>query len=330
MDYIISITNKCNLHCRYCYEKKLNTELGNIDDETADRIIEFITGRNDANIVYFFGGEPLLYKDTIKKLALAVKANQYVITTNGMLIDEEFAKWCSEHGIVMNVSHDGADCSARGIKAEDLNEKIRILQKYQRDTMLQLVYTEETLPMLSENLQYFRSLGINKVSAVMDAGLVPKDIDRFGDVLRESWAKAAEVKGMHILEIDQKINKIRDRKKDKCEICKKKMYINWDGKIYPCMQFQNNAEFRCGDVFSGLDVSKTERDHPDYSILSERCADCEIAEYCNNSCACRKMSTSGTLRDISEAGCLEEQVLILTALERINRIQTKEQGEKKK
>jgi hypothetical protein len=34
------------------------------------------------------------------------------------------------------------------------------------------------------------------------------------------------------------------------------------------------------------------------------------------------MSTSGTLRDISEAACMEEQVLILTALE----ILSKENG----
>jgi hypothetical protein len=31
------------------------------------------------------------------------------------------------------------------------------------------------------------------------------------------------------------------------------------------------------------------------------------------------MSTTGTLTDISEAACLEEQVLILTALEIINK-----------
>ena len=59
--------------------------------------------------------------------------------------------------------------------------------------------------------------------------------------------------------------------------------------------------------------------HPDYSSMAERCDGCEIAEYCRNSCACRKMGTAGTLKDISEAACMEEQVLILTALETLEK-----------
>lgn len=322
MDYVISITNKCNLSCSYCYEKKLNTVRGNLDEETTDRIIAFISERNDAGTVYFFGGEPLLYKDTIKKLTLGIKASTYTITTNGMLLDEEFAEWCSKHSVIINVSHDGKDCSARGIDSEALNRNIRMLQKYQPDTMLQLVYTEKTLPMLPENLEYFRSLGINKVSAVMDAGTDPDDPDKFGDTLRSVWQKASRIKGIHILELDRKAERIRGKNHSRCEICRKKMFINWDGNIYPCVQFQNLSEFRCGNVFSGLDYTAAEKAHPDYSVLSERCRDCEISEYCNNSCACRKMSTSGKLSDISEAGCLEEQVLILTALERIQRNNT--------
>ena len=89
MDYAISITNKCNLKCTYCYERKLNTELGNIDDETADNIIRFISRRNDAGVIFLFGGEPLLYKNLIRKFVNSLTANLFVITTNGMLLEEE-------------------------------------------------------------------------------------------------------------------------------------------------------------------------------------------------------------------------------------------------
>ena len=34
----LSLTDRCNLHCRYCYERHLNTELGCISDETAEKI----------------------------------------------------------------------------------------------------------------------------------------------------------------------------------------------------------------------------------------------------------------------------------------------------
>ena len=68
MEYTVSITNKCNLKCTYCYERHLNTEYGCIDEKRAADIIRFINGRRDACRVYLFGGEPLLYKELVKKI----------------------------------------------------------------------------------------------------------------------------------------------------------------------------------------------------------------------------------------------------------------------
>lgn len=50
MDYTISISNKCN----YCYERHLNTEYGNLTDETRDKIADYIIRQNNAEIVYIF------------------------------------------------------------------------------------------------------------------------------------------------------------------------------------------------------------------------------------------------------------------------------------
>ena len=40
MEYTVSITNKCNLKCTYCYERHLNTEYGCIDEKRAADIGE--------------------------------------------------------------------------------------------------------------------------------------------------------------------------------------------------------------------------------------------------------------------------------------------------
>ena len=78
-NYFISITSRCNLNCSYCYEKKMNTDFGIISDECADAVIRFISERGIASIVYFFGGEPLLGKEIIKKLRREIKACEYII-----------------------------------------------------------------------------------------------------------------------------------------------------------------------------------------------------------------------------------------------------------
>ena len=319
LDYTISITNKCNLKCSYCYERHLNTDYGHINDETMVKIADFINGQGNAGIVYLFGGEPLLYKEIVKFYCENLKAEQFVITTNGTLLDEEFIKWCAERKIIINMSHDGIKCTERGADTAILDKNLKLLLKYQPETLVQLVYTEETLPELYNNILYLKNLGVKKVSAAMDAFISPADPDSFGDVLREQWRKIAEIKDLFVYELAVKKKNIRENKRNTCEICKKKIYINWDGKFYPCIQFQNNPDYRCGDVWVGIEAEKARKAHPDYSMVSERCDGCEIADYCRNSCACRKMSTTGTVRDISEAACLEEQVHILTALELISK-----------
>ena len=319
MDYTISITNKCNLKCSYCYERHLNTEYGHINDETMRKIADFINSRGDAGTVYLFGGEPLLYKETVKFYCENLIARRFVITTNGTLLDEEFIKWCADRKVIINMSHDGIECTERGVDTEVLDENLKLLLKYQPDTLVQLVYTEDTLPKLYENILYLKNLGVKKVSAAMDAFLNPADPDRFGDILREQWRKIADIQNLYVYELAVKKKTIKENKPSTCEICKKKIFINWDGIFYPCIQFQNIKEYRCGDIFVGIEAEKARKAHPDYSMVSERCDGCEIVQYCRNSCACRKMGTTGTVRNISEAACMEEQVQILTALEIISK-----------
>lgn len=319
MDYTISITNKCNLRCSYCYERHLNTEYGHISDELMVQIAEFINRQGNAGTVYLFGGEPLLYKETVKFFCENINAKQFVITTNGTLLDEDFIKWCADRKVIINMSHDGIKCTERGVDTSLLDENLKILLRYQPETLVQLVYTEQTLPELYNNIMYLKNLGVKKVSAAMDAFLMPEEPDRFGDILREQWRKIAEIPDLFVYELAVKKKTIKNNTPSTCEICKKKIYINWDGNFYPCIQFQNIPEYRCGDISVGIEAEKVRMAHPDYSMVSERCDGCEIAEYCRNSCACRKMATTGTVRDISEAACMEEQVHILTALELISK-----------
>ncbi len=319
LDYTISITNKCNLKCTYCYERHLNTQYGCVTDDIKPKIADFIKSRNDVGVLYLFGGEPLLYKDTVKYYCENIKAKKYVITTNGTLLDEDFIKWCADRKVIINMSHDGKECTDRGVDTALLDANLKTLLKYQPNTLVQLVYTEQTLPKLYDNIMYLKNLGVNTVSAVMDAFLVPSDPDSFGDLLREQWRKVSEIRNLYVYELEQKKKNIRENRRSLCEICKKKIFINWDGNIYPCVQFQNRPEYRCGNIFVGIQAEAARKAHPDYSMVSERCKGCEIAEYCRNSCACRKMSTTETVRDISEAACMEEQVHILTALELISK-----------
>lgn len=315
MEYTISITNQCNLHCSYCYETHLNSKYGSISNQVMHDVSDFINNRNDAGIIYIFGGEPLLYKEKVKYLCNSIHAKKFVITTNGTLLDEVFIRWCVQNDIIINMSHDGGKYTERSIDSKILDEKLKLLLRYQPETLIQLVYTQNNLPYLYDNIMYLKSLGVKKISATMDAFLIPDDINDFSNLLREQWKKIAGIKDLYIYELALKKHNIRHHQKTICELCKKKLFINWDGKFYPCVQFQNIPEYYCGNLSSGIYTESVKKAHPEYSVTAERCEGCEISLYCRNSCACRKMATTGSLTNISEAACLEEQVQILTALE---------------
>ncbi len=86
---IFSITNKCNLNCKGCYQKaQKRPELKDINEE------KFINILNEAkelgiSIILLAGGEPLMRPDLLKATKLFPET-VFPIFTNGTLIDEDY------------------------------------------------------------------------------------------------------------------------------------------------------------------------------------------------------------------------------------------------
>lgn len=99
-------TDRCNLRCKGCwageYQKK-----NDLSFELMDRIVR---EGEELNIFFYVisGGEPLIRKDDLVKLAKKHDDSVFHIFTNGTLIDDKFAEECAEAGnIVFAISIDG-------------------------------------------------------------------------------------------------------------------------------------------------------------------------------------------------------------------------------
>jgi len=92
MEFLIYLTKNCNIDCKYCSAKSFINDLSQEGKEpdvekTADFVLK--NRGNGGSEVVFFGGEPLLNREWIKKfMELTLGSSlRYTIQTNGILLD---------------------------------------------------------------------------------------------------------------------------------------------------------------------------------------------------------------------------------------------------
>ena len=109
------LTAGCNLRCDYCWQHQKNPRQ-RMSLETARQAIDYlmIQSRNQPEVtVVWFGGEPLLEFGLMKQTADYArqraaelgKCVSFVITTNGVLLDEERLIFAAEYGFKYPPEH---------------------------------------------------------------------------------------------------------------------------------------------------------------------------------------------------------------------------------
>jgi len=117
----LQVTQQCNLRCGYCPysgdgELQRTHTNKRMSFETARKAIDFLIHHSkEAEIVNigFYGGEPLLEFELIKKCVEYIKKKaegkkvSYVITTNATLLNEEIVEYFEKNDIRISISLDG-------------------------------------------------------------------------------------------------------------------------------------------------------------------------------------------------------------------------------
>lgn len=116
----LGVTEQCNLRCRYCpYTADEDADRPHravhMSWETARAALKLLRrpgpGEPPAT-VSFYGGEPLLNLDLIRRVVAEIRAQgdpqpRLVIDTNGVLIDDTVAEFVVAEGIELQISLDG-------------------------------------------------------------------------------------------------------------------------------------------------------------------------------------------------------------------------------
>lgn len=117
----LSITERCNLRCRYCvysgaFPERRHHSLKTMSFDTAKHAIDFLVSHSRESeyppALSFFGGEPLLVFPLVKKCieyfrSKTEKDSIISITTNGALLSQEVVECLQNERVYINVSLDG-------------------------------------------------------------------------------------------------------------------------------------------------------------------------------------------------------------------------------
>lgn len=123
----LSLGLRCNLHCSYCSQQTSRKENDFVDLSPA-KIEPFFKMLKDNGItitdsVYFWGGEPLVYWKTLKRLIVRFREEfpnlrRMWFATNGTLLTKDKVNFLKENGVSISVSTDGTPDTFRGIEVE--------------------------------------------------------------------------------------------------------------------------------------------------------------------------------------------------------------------
>ncbi len=307
---IYFLTWNCNLNCTYCYET--NKTKRKMDWDTARKGIDFFMKYSNHVNFQFFGGEPLLQFDLIKKITDYLRdyyPNRYALSiyTNGTLIDNKVLEFFKKNNVFLTLSMDGSE------ETQDLNRVYKnnkgtfskllpILNKIVLSSIpvrVRMTVTPNNCNKLFDNIKFFHEqFGIIDIQEEVDRFTFWKDEEI--NVLIEQYKQIVDYI-IHHYKTDETfywknyekrispfINQIGNNQVGRCGSSEGMCSLDTDGTLYPCQKFIVNQTLSIGHIDSGFNETQREivRNYilPNYLKETRKCQECEFVNYCFAGC----------------------------------------------
>ena len=269
IDYMrISVTDRCNLRCKYCMPSDGVDFISHNEILTYDEIIRLIKIATKLGItnIKITGGEPLVRKDVmglIKNIKNIDKIKSVTMTTNGTLIKEHIDEIVDSKVDTINVSLDTLDKEKykeiTGFdKIDDVIEGINLLVNSNIKTRINVValkkFNFEEIIKLSD-FTNGKNIDLRFIE-LMPIGLV-KDEESYNEeeilsILRDKYGKEIELdrkigKGpahyFNFEKYDGNIGFINAISHKFCSGCNR-VRLTSDGKLKTCLQYESNIDLK--------------------------------------------------------------------------------------
>ena len=327
----LHIAHDCNLACRYCFaeEGEYHGKRDLMSYEVGRQALDFLIANsgNRRNLeVDFFGGEPLMNWEVVKKLVeygreqekIHDKKFRFTLTTNGVQLNDEIMEFANKEmaNVVLSVDgrkeiHDLMRPFPKGAGSYDL-----VIPKFQKFAKLRNqdkyyvrgTFTRHNLD-FSKDVLHLADLGFKQISVEPvvageneeyalreeDLPVIYEEYDRLAkEMIRRE--KAGEGFNFFHFMIDLTGGPCVYKRLSGCGSGTEYLAVTPWGDLYPCHQFVGEEKYLMGNVFEGIKKPQIQEEFKGCNVYTkEACKDCFARFYCSGGCAANSYNDSGYL-----------------------------------
>ena len=335
----LHIAHTCNLNCSYCFasQGKYHGERALMSYEVGKRALDFLienSGSRRNLEVDFFGGEPLMNFDVVKRLVEYARSIEkekgknfrFTLTTNGVLVDDDVIDFADREmsNVVLSLDgrkevHDRYRVDYAGNGSWD-----KIVPKFQRfvearggkNYYMRGTFTHAN-PDFLEDIKTMLDLGFSELSmepvvaaaadpaalTEADKPIVMKQYEQLAELMLERDKEGKPFTFYHYM-IDLKGGPCIYKRISGCGSGTEYMAVTPWGDLYPCHQFVGDEKFKLGDIWHGVDNTAVQDEFASCNVYArEECRDCWAKLYCSGGCAANAYHSTGSVKGIYKYGC---------------------------
>ncbi|MFW5780569.1 MAG: thioether cross-link-forming SCIFF peptide maturase [Bacillota bacterium] len=335
----LNICHDCNMRCLYCFAKdgSYNTARDYMSFEVAKRSVDFLINNSSTrkNLeIDFFGGEPLLNLDVIKKTveyakkegAKKKKIFNFTLTTNCVNLDDSVIDYLNREMVNIVLSIDGRKithesvrkCLDKSVSYENILQKAKSVKNIRGDKSYYVrgTFTAKNLDFANDiialNDAGFDQISIEPVVMEKSSNLaikkehikdIKKEYERFANIYLDRRKTHKWFNFFHFM-VDLDCGPCVNKRLTGCGAGTEYLSVSPTGDIYPCHQFVGDENFVLGNVFEGVKKQDIRNEFSKISVLSkEKCQNCFAKYYCGGGCIANAHKFGEGMKGVYEISC---------------------------
>lgn len=335
----LHVSHDCNLRCKYCFadEGAYHSVRETMSFEVAKAAIDFLlknSGNRKVLEVDFFGGEPLMNFDVVKRTVDYAKEEAaklgkrflFTTTTNGLLLDDDIIAFLNAEmeNVVLSLDgrkevHDEVRKTVNGKGSFDaVIEKIKkfVRSRGDRHYYVRGTFTAKNLDFSNDVLfladEGFDSLSLEPVVTDIPELQIREEhlpgICAEYETLCDEYIKRQEKgEGFNFFHfnVDLEGGPCLSKRVSACGAGNEYFSVVPGGDIYPCHQFAGDKKWRMGSVLEGtLDADIRKQFAESCLFTRKKCGDCFAKFICSGGCNANNYHYNGDINTPYEMTCV--------------------------